>query len=126
MNSEMLKKRKAQSLTLITEDLNIISPSDVVQNKEGSSLIYIVDEDGLERVALGSSMRPFVGDHKIDKYVKCKNGPNGWVEFHNSENKKQRIDGNVMLYLSVNFEAGTKPPKVKTYISDLNDGDDDV
>ena len=126
MNEDMLRKRKAQSLTLITEDLGVICPSDVVKNKDGFNLMYIVDEDGLERVALGSSIVAFVGGHQIHKCTKCKNGPSGWAEFFNSENEKQKIRGNVILYLSVKFEAGTKPPKVDIYISDLSDGDDNV
>jgi hypothetical protein len=116
----MDKKRKAQVRVLITENLDVVSRNRVATS-DHKILMYIQNEDGIERLIQGSRVVPYVGEQPIESSVKFKNGPDGWVEFRDSEGEKQKISGNIFAYLSIPFEPGEKPPKVKVFVSDLED-----
>lgn len=119
MNKTMDNK-KSKVLCLITDDLDIISADEVVKNKNGEVLSYIINNDGLERIAHGNSIEVFIEDTRFNKVIRCKNGPFGWIEYYDNLNKKQMIKGNVLNYLAIKFNSGEKSPKVKYFFLNLD------
>jgi len=112
--------RKSQVRVLIPNQLDVIFNNKVVTSDK-KILMYIENNNGIEKIVRGSRVVPYIGEQPIETSIKFKNGPNGWVEFKDSEGNKQKLTGNIFAYLSVPFESGETPPKVKLYVSDLQD-----
>lgn len=103
---------------LIEEDLDVIEPDSLI-TADNKIVMYMENQDGIEKLVHGWNLIVSVNDIEIDKCIQCKNGKDGWAEFIDEDLNMKRINGDVRVYICVPFEAGAKPPRVDIIVSDI-------
>lgn len=107
-----------QVRALIEPDLDVIRP-DTMVTADKKVVMYIENQDGLEKIIHGFNLIVYLNDRELDKCTSCKNGKTGWAEFIDDDLNIQKIQGDVKVYLCVPFKQGDKPPRIDIKVSDM-------
>ena len=110
--------KDSQVRSLIEQDLDVILPNERITCGQ-KILMYIENEDGLEKIINGWNVVVYINDREIEFCTRCKNGKTGWVEFIDKDLNLQKEEGDVKVFLCVPFERNSKPPKIDIIISDM-------
>ena len=114
-----------QVRALIEKDLDVIRPDEVVTS-DNKILMFIENQDGIEKIVRGWSVIIYVNNQEIEKCIRCKNGTLGWAEFIDADLNLKKVDGDVKVYLCVSFQQGQKPPRIDITISDIEINQQDI